>query len=304
MSQDWSVLASTSTDVSIKLVGRAELHANVELFHGTTRVGAATVTEVRDGVAAIEWIAEPSASIGEYAGALRALIRRALDEHGFRRVEMSVPTDDARAIGIAMRTGIRREGIARQSMRRADELVDAAVFAAIMGDPATDTPAGYTHMLDSVLPKKRLISHVVMSDRDGRILLCKTTFKRDWELPGGIVEPGENPVEAARREVLEEIGVDIEVGRLLVLDWLPPYLGWGDAIELLYDGGDYDAAYLDSLVYDRREITGARWCTPDDAAALVSPLNARRLGLLSPVKPAATLHLQDGVPTTPRGAAG
>lgn len=297
MSQDWSVLASISADVSVKLVGRDELYAEVELFNGNTCVGTARVTKVRDGVAAISWVADPSVSIGGYAGALRALIRRAIDSQGFSRVETSVPTDDPRAIGIAMRTGIRREGIARQSILRDTELVDAAIFAAIAGDPATDTTAGYTHMLDSVLPKKRLISHVVMSDRDGRILLCKTTFKRDWELPGGIVEPGENPVDAAQREVLEEIGVDIKIGRLLVLDWLPPYLGWGDAIELLYDGGEYDAAYLDTLVYDLREITGARWCTPEEAAELVSPLNARRLGLVAPRKPEATLHLRDGIPT-------
>src|SRR5699024_11560012 len=70
--------------------------------------------------------------------------------------------------------------------------------------------------------------YVVMTDPDGRILLCKTTFKKDWELPGGIVEPGESPVLAASREVAEEIGIDLRVGRLLAMDWLPPYLGWSE----------------------------------------------------------------------------
>ena len=40
-------------------------------------------------------------------------------------------------------------------------------------------------------------------------------FKGGWEFPGGKIEPGEMPKEAVVREIMEELGVEIEVGELI-----------------------------------------------------------------------------------------
>jgi ADP-ribose pyrophosphatase YjhB (NUDIX family) len=53
----------------------------------------------------------------------------------------------------------------------------------------------------------------VVRDGSGRILLIKTA-KAGWELPGGQVEPGEDFITALTREVREETGCEIDVGRL------------------------------------------------------------------------------------------
>lgn len=49
---------------------------------------------------------------------------------------------------------------------------------------------------------------------DGRILVIQRADNGKWELPGGVLEVDEAPEEGARREVLEETGVKVEVERL------------------------------------------------------------------------------------------
>jgi ADP-ribose pyrophosphatase YjhB (NUDIX family) len=58
---------------------------------------------------------------------------------------------------------------------------------------------------------------VIIEDNEGRLLLvCQEHEGRKiWMLPGGAIEENENSMEAARREVLEETGFEVDVGPLL-----------------------------------------------------------------------------------------
>jgi phosphatase NudJ len=55
-------------------------------------------------------------------------------------------------------------------------------------------------------------------EKDGKILLIKESGGRDqgkWSHPAGWIDVGENPIEAAKREVLEESGFDLNPTHLL-----------------------------------------------------------------------------------------
>lgn len=65
-------------------------------------------------------------------------------------------------------------------------------------------------------PSGRVAVAVGVLVADGRVLLGlrsagRAHFPGVWDLPGGHVEPGESPRDAARRELREEIGVDVDL---------------------------------------------------------------------------------------------
>lgn len=48
---------------------------------------------------------------------------------------------------------------------------------------------------------------VIVRRPDGRILLVRQSYRSDWFLPGGLLQRGETPVQAAARELAEEVGL-------------------------------------------------------------------------------------------------
>ncbi len=49
----------------------------------------------------------------------------------------------------------------------------------------------------------------IVVDKQDRLLLVKSSYRRLWSFPGGFVDPGEDPLTGAEREVLEETGMSV-----------------------------------------------------------------------------------------------
>jgi 8-oxo-dGTP diphosphatase len=58
-----------------------------------------------------------------------------------------------------------------------------------------------------------------LMEKNGKILLALRKAGKHmgpkWELPGGKVDPGEDPRQALQRELKEELGIEAEIGRYL-----------------------------------------------------------------------------------------
>src|SRR5439155_25977467 len=51
----------------------------------------------------------------------------------------------------------------------------------------------------------------VIERADGRVLLVRHSYRKRWGLPGGLLKRGEEVADGARREAMEEVGLDIEL---------------------------------------------------------------------------------------------
>jgi 8-oxo-dGTP diphosphatase len=131
-----------------------------------------------------------------------------------------------------------------------------------------------------------------------RVLLVHKTYGNGWDIPGGYAEIGESPAAACQRELKEELAVQREVRRLLVVDWAP-HVHEGDKILYVFDcgelGADENRIQLASDELDRWEWVPARslpdYVIPRLARRLTSAYHAYSAG--SPV------YLEHGEPVLP-----
>ena len=124
-------------------------------------------------------------------------------------------------------------------------------------------------------------SHIVTSvvavivDQDQQVLLtkrCVPPFQGEWVMPGGKIDLGEPIVEALKREVWEEVGLEVEVGRLI------------DVFEHVTPGSDnyhfIIIYYLCTPLYcdvnhNRDEVAEACWVARGDLENYKMPAGAR-----------------------------
>ncbi|MFD8413239.1 MULTISPECIES: NUDIX domain-containing protein [unclassified Streptomyces] len=102
----------------------------------------------------------------------------------------------------------------------------------------------------------------VITDEQGRVLIVNPVYKERWNLPGGHLDEGELPSAAARREVLEELGLDVEIGDLLVTAWVTK--AGGSHVFYVFDGPRLTPEQQRAITLQESEIGEIRFCLPQD----------------------------------------
>lgn len=156
------------------------------------------------------------------------------------------------------------------------------------GEPASPDPhttpvaaPAEGHVMSLVAPGHPATASVLLTDPSGRLLVVQAPGPGTWHLPGGLVEQGESPRDAARREVREELGLDLDLrdARLLAVEWLQATRAdRRDRLAFLFTGPRLDRADTIRITPHPEEIAAWRWMTPADARPLLHPSVASRLG--------------------------
>ncbi|MGP3961375.1 NUDIX domain-containing protein [Nonomuraea sp. 3N208] len=115
-----------------------------------------------------------------------------------------------------------------------------------------------------------------ITDERGRVLLVDPNYREYWSFPGGMIDAGEHPAQACAREVAEEVGLEVEVGRLLTVDWVDgvpnvPY----PVVTFLFDCGE--VASDTPITLQTEELDGYGFFTAEEAARLLRSHAHKRL---------------------------
>lgn len=117
-----------------------------------------------------------------------------------------------------------------------------------------------------------VVSAVVIRDDDGRVLVVRKRGTDRFMLPGGKIEQGETPGDAAVRELREEVGAELDPEALVLLgEWTAPAANEPDHV---VHGHIYEHPFVPRLSV-RAEIEELLWLHPtemrsrDDLAPLL-----------------------------------
>lgn len=130
-------------------------------------------------------------------------------------------------------------------------------------------------------PEAPLVGVGAVVNADGKFLLIRRANEPGrglWSIPGGLVEVGERIRDAVRREVKEETGIEVEVGRLIdVLENI--VLDEDGRVKFHYILIDFEAEPLseDLELHPSSEALEARWFTPDEMRDIPMAATARTL---------------------------
>ncbi|MEZ5141066.1 MAG: NUDIX hydrolase [Acidimicrobiales bacterium] len=114
-------------------------------------------------------------------------------------------------------------------------------------------------LVRTVMPSYTVGAICLIERADGHVLLVRQVYRERWGIPGGLSRRGEDPADAARREVLEEVGLPIElVGEpAVVVDPAP------QRVDVVFRARPAGGADVDDVGARSPEVVEARWFAPD-----------------------------------------
>uniref|UniRef100_K3WVN0 Nudix hydrolase domain-containing protein n=1 Tax=Globisporangium ultimum (strain ATCC 200006 / CBS 805.95 / DAOM BR144) TaxID=431595 RepID=K3WVN0_GLOUD len=136
------------------------------------------------------------------------------------------------------------------------------------GPPGRGEMTSEFHMAESMLYSFALV--VCHNKKYNSFLLVQEFANSGYWLPGGRIDSGENPAEAAIRETKEEAGIDIRLTGMIKIEYHPKKDRSGSQyvrMRFIFYAEPIDCDQLPKSIPDYESV-GATWCSADQVASL------------------------------------
>ena len=130
-----------------------------------------------------------------------------------------------------------------------------------------------------VLPKKTIGAGALIPNQDKKILIVKPKYKDCWSFVGGIIEEFESPSSGLKREVKEEIGLNVNIVKPLVIEYLIKHSQekQSESIQILFLCELAENENFSNIVLGEDEIAEYKFVQINEAMDMMNERSANRL---------------------------
>lgn len=132
------------------------------------------------------------------------------------------------------------------------------------------------------LPKKRSAVGILIFNFRNELLVLKLGYSKYWNIPGGCVDRGEHLHEALKREMREEIGVEVGIKNCLVVDskisMIDDYLD--ESLQFVFLGEEISDEEIEKIKIDGEEIIDYKFMSLEEAYKVLNPKMLKRIKAL------------------------
>lgn len=147
------------------------------------------------------------------------------------------------------------------------------------------------------LPKKRLAAGALLLDQHQHLLIVKPVYRTGWLIPGGAVEANESPLAGCQREVAEELGLNLRLGRLLTLDYQPPQPDRTECLHFIFAGAVLSPATIARILLPANELSTYQFASLEEVVRLLHARLARRVeAAYQAYQNSQTTYMENGQP--------
>lgn len=120
------------------------------------------------------------------------------------------------------------------------------------------------------LPRKRMSAGGIILNPNNEVILVKPSYKNLWLLPGDVIEQLESPLDAIKRELREEISLDIDPIKLMFISYIKGKTKYEEALCFIFNFGTINNTMVKKIKIYNNEIIDFKFFKLNEIDNIVS----------------------------------